>query len=120
MAPNKKNGRPLAVINWTTVDGLCAIHCTGEEIAAVVGVSYDTLEKACKREQKSSFTDYVREKSQHGKASLRRRQWKQAQDGNATMQIWLGKQWLGQSDTPGVSDKPPPTIIINMPKTDGD
>jgi hypothetical protein len=29
---------------------------------------------------------------------LRRLQWKLARAGNATMLIWLGKQWLGQTD----------------------
>lgn len=33
-----------------------------------------------------------------GKRSLRRMQWKSAKGGNATMQIWLGKQLLGQTD----------------------
>lgn len=115
-----KMGRPLAVIDWGKVDAMCAIHCTAEEIASILDVNYSTLERACKRENKRTFADYLREKSQHGKASLRRRQWKLAEGGNATMQIWLGKQWLGQSDSPGDPDKPPPTIIINMPKPDGD
>jgi hypothetical protein len=30
--------------------------------------------------------------------SLRRAQWKSAEGGNVTMQIWLGKQWLGQKE----------------------
>lgn len=98
---------------------MCAIHCTGEEIAAILGVEYKTLERACKREKRKKFGEYLREKAMHGNESLRRRQWKQAQEGNPTMLIWLGKQWLGQSDSPVDPDKPPPTIIINMPKPDG-
>ena len=34
----------------------------------------------------------------HGRASLRRMQFKAAEQGNATMQIWLGKQYLDQKD----------------------
>ncbi len=30
--------------------------------------------------------------------SLRRRQYSAAMDGNSTMLIWLGKQWLGQKE----------------------
>ena len=30
--------------------------------------------------------------------SLRRQQFKSAEAGNVTMQIWLGKQYLGQTD----------------------
>jgi hypothetical protein len=35
---------------------------------------------------------------EQGRASLRRLQYKAAENGNPTMQIWLGKQWLGQKD----------------------
>ena len=35
--------------------------------------------------------------------SLRRAQWKSAKSGNVTMQIWLGKQWLGQKEQSEVS-----------------
>jgi hypothetical protein len=35
---------------------------------------------------------------ENGKSSLRRLQWKAALGGNITMQIWLGKQYLGQRD----------------------
>ena len=31
---------------------------------------------------------------------LRRKQWETAAKGNATMLIWLGKQWVNQSDDP--------------------
>ena len=32
--------------------------------------------------------------------SLRRKQWELAQSGNSTMQVWLGKNILKQSDNP--------------------
>ena len=40
------------------------------------------------------------EKRDLGKVSLRRQQWKAAEKGNITMQIWLGKQLLKQSESP--------------------
>ena len=85
-------------IDWDKVDAMCKIQCTGEEIASVLNISYDTLERACKREKSMSCADYIGQKREGGKASLRRRQWQSAQDGNATMLIWLGKQYLGQRD----------------------
>lgn len=94
-----KNGRPRIEVDWSLVENLLKIQCTGEEISGVAGFSYDTLERACKREHSKSFADYSEEKRVAGKASLRRAQWKAAQDGNPTMLIWLGKQWLGQVDT---------------------
>ena len=34
------------------------------------------------------------------KIELRKKQWEVAMDGNVQMLIWLGKQYLGQRDTP--------------------
>ena len=33
-------------------------------------------------------------------------------DGNTTMLVWLGKNWLGQSDTPEPEPQDLPPIII--------
>lgn len=89
-------GRPKIPIDWKVIDGLLRIQCTGEEIAGAIGCSYDTLERRCKDEHGASFADYSVEKRAGGRASLRRVQWQNAMGGNATMQIWLGKQVLGQ------------------------
>lgn len=91
-------GRPKIEVDWTKVDAMCQIQCTGEEIASVLGIDYDTLATRCKDDHGSSFSDYIGEKKQGGRASLRRKQWKLAESGNPTMLIWLGKQYLGQSD----------------------
>lgn len=93
-----KTGRPRFDVDWETVDSLLKIQCTGEEIAGVLGCSYDTIERACKRDKKIAFADYSQQKRNGGKASLRRRQWLAAEEGNPTMLVWLGKQILGQSD----------------------
>lgn len=94
----KGAGAQQIVIDWHTVDKLCLIQCTGEEIASVLNIDYDTLQRACEREKKVKFADYIAQKKEGGKASLRRRQWKLVEDGNPTMCIFLGKQYLGQKD----------------------
>lgn len=33
-----------------------------------------------------------------GRMSLRRHQWRALEEGNSTMLVWLGKQYLGQRD----------------------
>ena len=104
--------RPLAQIDWDQVDKMCAIHCTGEEQAAVLGLDYDTLNRACHREHNCSFADYFRQKASNGKMSLRRKQYTAAMDGNTTMLVWLGKNWLGQTDQPDVEAKDLPPIVI--------
>lgn len=99
MADKNKVGRPRFEIDWNQVEQMCAIHCTGEEIAGVLGCSYDTLERAIKREYELSFAEYFAQKSAKGKVSLRRKQYSAAMEGDKTMQVWLGKNWLGQTDS---------------------
>lgn len=91
-------GRPRAIIDWETVDKLCMLHCTQVEIASVIDISVDTLDKAVKREKGMGFTEYFKIKSAKGKISLRRKQYDIADRGDKTMLIWLGKQWLGQAE----------------------
>lgn len=83
---------------WQQVDSMCQIHCRKSEMCAILGVSEDTLERRIKEKFKISFADYFEQKASGGKMSLRRRQYTQAMDGNTTMLIWLGKNWLGQTD----------------------
>jgi len=56
--------RPLKEIDWNDFDKLCAIQCTGEEIAAFFEVDYDTLNAICKREKGRGFSDYFAQKRQ--------------------------------------------------------
>lgn len=85
-------------INVDQFEQMCGIQCTEEEIASLFGVSVATLERWCKNEYGRNFVEVFREKRQKGKASLRRRQWLKADDGDTTMLIFLGKQYLGQAD----------------------
>lgn len=85
-------------IRWDEFEKLCAIQCTLEEIAAYFNCSADTIERAVKRHYKSGFADVFAQKRGHGKVSLRRVQFQKALEGNPTMMIWLGKQYLGQTE----------------------
>ena len=99
-------GRPkknLSKEQWASVDYMCMIHCTGEEIAGVLGMDYDTLNRNCKDQKGCYISEYIKQHQNGGKMSLRRAQWKSAENGNVTMQIWLGKQWLNQTDKQEVS-----------------
>jgi hypothetical protein len=44
---------------------------------------------------------------------LRQLQWQSAEKGNVTMQIFLGKQMLGQTDTPNESQNNEPLPFID-------
>ena len=92
--------RPKKVINQKQFESLCAIQCTEEEICNVLDVSEKTLISWCNEVYGESFSKVFRQKRDLGKTSLRRNQWKLAENGNSTMQIWLGKQILKQSENP--------------------
>lgn len=66
------------------------------EAAAIFGVSIRTFEEFLRVNEKAREIWDLGEGN--GKASLRRMQFMSAQKGNVTMQIWLGKQYLNQTD----------------------
>ena len=98
--PKKKMGRPKAHIDWGQVDKLCALHGTQEEVSGFFDISIETLCVRTKEEHGVTFLEYSRQKRGNGKLSLRRKQYELAMRGNGdkTMLIWLGKQWLKQTD----------------------
>lgn len=89
--------RPRKEIDQTQFENLCGLQCTIEEICGWFDVCSDTLETWCKRTYERSFSEVFSQKRGAGKISLRRSQWRLAEK-NATMAIFLGKQFLGQSD----------------------
>ncbi len=95
-----RTGRPKKEIDIKQFENLCGLMCTEEEIAGWFNCSVDTIERWCKREYKVTFAEIFKRLSSKGKLSLRRAQFRIAENGNATMAIWLGKQYLGQSDRP--------------------
>ena len=99
MAKEKnKGGRPLHQLDYETLDNLCEIMCTAEEIANILNIDRDTLSAALKRDGHGGFSAYYKKMSSDGKRSLRRVQHEQALKGNTTMMVWLGKQYLDQTD----------------------
>ena len=92
--------RPKKVINQKQFESLCAIQCTQEEICNVLNVTDKTLTRWCNDTYDMSFSEIYEQKRDIGRMSLRRNQFKLAESGNTTMQIWLGKQVLKQSENP--------------------
>ena len=92
-----KKGRPRIEIKPKIFEGLCSIQCTEEEIAGVFHCSVDTIERFCKREYGKTFAEAYKIYSADGKISLRRLQFTLAEKSPA-MAIWLGKQYLGQTE----------------------
>ena len=89
----KVKGRPPIKVDKAVLRNLCEIQCTIKEIAFVLGVSVDTLNR--------NYRDVIDEGKSQGKIALRRAQWRNAMEkNNVTMQIWLGKNVLNQTDAP--------------------
>jgi AraC-like DNA-binding protein len=82
--------RPRKKIDPEQVKKLAAIQCSYAEMAAVLGVNESTLTRR--------FAQVIKEGREHGRMSLKRKQYECAMGGNTTMLIWLGKQHLEQRD----------------------
>jgi hypothetical protein len=99
-AAESKRGRPskLALDDETLrkIENLAKIQCTEDEAAAILGVDQSTLSRFLHKHKKAMEVWMLGIRT--GTASLRRMQFKAAEDGNVTMLIWLGKQFLGQKD----------------------
>lgn len=93
-----KGGRPKKEIDKKSFENLCSLQCTKDDMCGFFDVDEKTLTKWCHDTYDMGFSDIYKRKASKGKISLRRMQFRKAEDGNATMQIWLGKQYLGQSD----------------------
>ena len=94
-----KKGRPHKEIDKRTFENLCAIQSTITEMCAIFECDSKTLENWCKREYGMNFSQVFKEKRCKGFISLRRAQFQKAIDEkNTAMLIFLGKNWLGQSD----------------------
>lgn len=77
-------------INGDEIEKLSSYGCTNNEIADFYGCSTDLIKK--------SYSCFTLKGRSRLKMKLRKLQWKSAEAGNVTMQIWLGKQYLMQSD----------------------
>lgn len=86
------SGRPKKEIDYQAVEKLANIQCTQEEIASFLDLSVRTLQRD------EEFCRIYKKGQETSKMSLRRMQYESAKKGNVTMQIWLGKQYLGQAE----------------------
>lgn len=83
-------GRPKKTLDTSLIEKLASIQCSIVEMAAILGCHADTL--------RDNYSTHIDKGRQAGRMSLRRKQWDTAMGGNVAMLIWLGKQYLGQSD----------------------
>lgn len=81
---------------------LAALGCNDREIARWFDIAEDTL--------RYNFADIMEKGRQEAKTALRNAMLKNAMNGNAALQIFLAKNWLGMSDNPAAQqdDRPLP------------
>lgn len=105
---------------------LCKMQATEEEIAACLKCHIDTLNKWCKRnyvDEKGNPLTFQKVYGQLRKAgfvSLRRAQWKLVEEGNPTMQIWYGRNYLGQTENPTIKSSDDDIVITVKRKSQFD
>ena len=89
-----KGGRPAVKIDIGDLEKLAGLQCTYAEVAAFFGCSELTIKR---RLSDPKYREVYDQGTNKGLISLRRAQFRQSEN-SATMAIWLGKQYLGQSD----------------------
>lgn len=77
---------------------LCGLQCTQDEICSILRLDNETLKRKVENCYSGDYPDVYRQFSSNGKCSLRRNQFILSKT-NASIAIWLGKNWLGQKDS---------------------
>lgn len=100
-------GRQPINIDPVELEKLAMVYSTQADMAAYFGCTQRTIENrvadkdtryAMADGAELTFSEIIERGKSKGRVSLRQAQFKLALDGNATMQIWMGKQLLGQTD----------------------
>ena len=110
----RKAGRPEIKIDWSKVDKYLQAQCNGIGIAGLLGISKDTLYDKCLEDNKTLFSDYSALKKGEGKELLRAKQFSTAMEGDKTMLVWLGKQYLDQKERTDITTGDQPITTIKL------
>ena len=82
---------------WDQLEVL-AVWGTAEFCASKLGLSPDTLDRRIKERYGHGFAEYKHKIQEPLRINLMKKQYDVAMSGNVGMLIWLGKQYLKQSD----------------------
>lgn len=101
---NENSGRTEKPIDKEELRKLVGMGCTDAEIAAWFGVGTATISR---RKLDSEYAGIFQTAKLHVNIAIRRAQVKSALAGNTSMLIWLGKQFLKQSDKMDLTQRKP-------------
>jgi hypothetical protein len=93
-----KPGRPEKEFDWKILDSILQFGANLIDCSELLEVSEDTVQRKIKSEHGCTFTEYRTKKMGRMRVKLLQKQYEMAQNGNVALLIWLGKQYLGQSD----------------------
>jgi len=96
----RNGGRKAIPIDWREVDKALMAGAKGTDIADALDIHHDTFYARCQQEKGMLFSEYASKKRRKGDVMLHVAQFNNAMSGNTSMQVWLGKQRLGQKDDP--------------------
>ena len=97
--PKNKGGRPRKQLSRTNFEALLKINPTMDEVCAVLNTTKSTLNRWCIDNYGDSFSTMLKKGCQEYKTSLRRNLLKLSSR-NASVAIFLAKNYLGMSDNP--------------------
>lgn len=97
MARPRKELEDIKFDGWDQLDALIVwaseVYC-----AEKLGISIDSLARRIKEKTGLDFAEYKQQKQEPMRINLMKKQYDIAMNGNVSMLIWLGKQYLGQSE----------------------
>lgn len=110
----RKIGRPKFELDPKQANIFGYFRATYETMAGFLGCHYDTIRRAM-QDENSEFSKAYKKGSSSLKMKLSEAQIKHGLAGNASLLIWLGKQYLGQRDNPDINDDSTPAIVDLVP-----
>ncbi len=120
----KTAGRPEVLIDWGKVTNYIKAQCDAVGIAGILGICPDTLYNRCKSDNNMDYSAFSAQKKSEGKELLRAKQFQTAMEGDKTMLVWLGKQYLSQRDKAEIDHtvkiEPFMELMKQASKVDGD
>lgn len=108
----KKLLEDVSVDGWALLDSLI-MWAEEEYCAEQLSVSVDTMCRRIKEKFGQTFAEYRDKKRASMKTALFKKQYDIAMAGNVTMLIWLGKNYLGQTDKQETTLEAGKTITLN-------
>lgn len=91
-------GRPKKELDWKVLDSILQFGANLIDCSDILNLSEDTIQKRIRDQFDLTFTEYRHRKMSKMRMKLLQKQFDVAMKGSTALLIWLGKQYLGQSE----------------------